>query len=101
MNTELDVVANERQTQLKKNETELDKLKSGDLTTTRTLIDESKRVEQLQQQRSTLMRQREEFAAKIRELGAMPSSELAASLAELAPPALLRRLRTCNESLRS
>lgn len=54
---ELDAVANERQAQLKATESELDTLKSGDIATSRSLLDESKRVEQLQQQRSALIRQ--------------------------------------------
>lgn len=76
-------------------------LQSGGGAVSRRLLDESKNMERLLQQRAAIMRQRDEFARKIRELGSLPDPALAAQLVKLTQPALLKRLRDVNDNLRA
>jgi uncharacterized protein involved in exopolysaccharide biosynthesis len=98
--TDCEATADAKQQELKGLEEKLDALKSGGAERFRALVDESKRVEQLQQQCAALARQRDEFAGKIRDLGAMPPAELAEALHDKSPSALLHLLRKCNDELR-
>jgi structural maintenance of chromosome 3 (chondroitin sulfate proteoglycan 6) len=75
-------------------------LQNGDGAVARRLLDQSKVMERLQQTRAAIMRQRDEFARKMRELGSLPDPALAAQLLKLTQPALLKRLRDVNENLR-
>lgn len=76
------------------------KLQSGDDGVARRLLDESKQMERLQQQRAAIIRQRDEYARRIRELGSQPDPALVADLLKLSAQALLKRLHSVNEKLR-